>query len=104
MKSNDDPTYMKKLTIVSNDDTANTILVVFPGAASGIYTFKVSGAIGSLNCTSDIVFIETLLEVTEFQPRSGSTLGGTLVTITGKHFGIVATDNPVKIGNNYCYV
>ena len=42
--------------------------------------------------------------MTDFQPRSGSTLGGTLVTITGRHFGTVATDNPVKIGNNYCYV
>ena len=26
------------------------------------------------------------------------------MTITGGHFGTVATDNPVKIGNNYCYV
>ena len=34
----------------------------------------------------------------------GSTLGGTKVTITGEHFGSVATDNPVKIGDQYCLV
>ena len=27
-----------------------------------------------------------------------------MVTITGYHFGSVATDNPVKIGDNYCLV
>lgn len=48
--------------------------------------------------------IETIMEVTEFTPRSGSTLGGTRLTLTGKHFGTVPTDNPVKVGNNYCYV
>ena len=34
----------------------------------------------------------------------GSVLGGTLVTITGNHYGNTATDNPVKIGDNYCLV
>lgn len=27
-----------------------------------------------------------------------------MVTITGNHFSTSATDNPVKLGNNYCYV
>lgn len=42
--------------------------------------------------------------MTDYTPKQGSTLGGTLVTITGRHFGDTATDNPVKIGDNYCYV
>lgn len=51
------------------------------------------------------------IEVTDFQPRSGSLYGGTLLTITGAHFSDVITDNPVKVGyeyisgvNHYCYV
>ena len=31
-------------------------------------------------------------------------LGGTLITITGNHYGLKATDNPVKVGDNYCLV
>jgi hypothetical protein len=34
----------------------------------------------------------------------GSVLGGTLLTITGNHYGNKATDNPVKVGDNYCIV
>jgi hypothetical protein len=77
---------------------------VFPGAASGFYNFEVSGSEGNIECLTADIFIQTKLEVTEFTPRSGSTLGGTLVTITGEHFGTTDTDNPVKIGDNYCYV
>jgi hypothetical protein len=51
------------------------------------------------------------IEVTDFQPRSGSLYGGTLLTITGAHFSDVITDNPVKVGyeyitgvDHYCYV
>lgn len=42
--------------------------------------------------------------MTDYTPRTGSTKGGTKLTLTGNHFGTVATDNPVKIGNNYCYI
>ena len=34
----------------------------------------------------------------------GSVLGGTLLTITGNHYGSVPSDNPVKVGDNYCLV
>lgn len=44
------------------------------------------------------------MEVTDFTPKTASTAGGTLVTIDGRHFSTVATDNPVKVGDNYCYV
>ena len=33
---------------------------------------------------------------------TGSYLGGTLVTITGSNFSTEKTDNPVKIGSNWC--
>lgn len=45
-----------------------------------------------------------MIAVDSITPSKGSVLGGTLVTITGYHFGSVATDNPVKIGDNYCLV
>ena len=35
---------------------------------------------------------------------TGSVLGGTLLTIAGYHYGTTATDNPVKVGDNYCIV
>ena len=37
-------------------------------------------------------------------PVTGSTLGGTLITITGENFSNDHLDNPVKIGDDYCYV
>ena len=51
------------------------------------------------------------IEVSDFQPKQGSKIGGTLVTITGEHFSDSAADNPVKIDytwvggvDHYCYV
>jgi hypothetical protein len=35
---------------------------------------------------------------------SGSIYGGALVTITGENFSYDPLDNPVKIGDDYCYV
>ena len=42
--------------------------------------------------------------LTDFSPKTGSTFGGTKLTITGYHFGTQKTDNPVKVGDNYCLV
>jgi len=42
--------------------------------------------------------------VDTIQPLQGSVLGGTLLTITGSHYGTVPSDNPVKVGDNYCLV
>jgi hypothetical protein len=48
--------------------------------------------------------------VTGISPASGSMYGGTLLTITGRNFGDVYTDNPVQIslggaiGSIDCYV
>ena len=90
--------------MISVDNSAKTLTVQFPGAASGTYSFQIKGLSGSLSCPADQIYIETIIELTDYSPRTGSTLGGTKLTLTGRHFGTVATDNPVKVGNNYCYV
>ena len=68
----------------------------------------VTNSQGNIKC--DIVF-DVIFEVTDFNPKTGSQYGGQLVTITGRHFSDVITDNPVKIGyeyisgtDHYCYV
>jgi hypothetical protein len=104
MISESNPGAIKKLTVISVNEASKTLVVSFLGGSVGRYTFKINGAAGYLDCPSDKIFIETMFEVTDFQPKKGSTLGGTLITITGRHFGSVYTDNPVKIGNNYCHV
>jgi hypothetical protein len=96
--------FRKQLRVVSVDDAQKKMTVRFPGAASAVYTFKITGKGGTVSVNPLVLTLTVILEVSDYQPRSGSTLGGTLVTITGKHFGTVATDNPVKIGDNYCYV
>jgi hypothetical protein len=40
----------------------------------------------------------------DYQPKQGSIYGGTKITITGENFSNDPLDNPVKIGDNYCYV
>lgn len=93
---------------MSVDDAAKTLTVHFPGANVGVYYFNimglVSGTRGSISSPQASITLTIKMEVTSYSPTTGSTLGGTLVTINGAHFGKVATDNPVKIGNHYCYV
>lgn len=42
--------------------------------------------------------------VTSISPSTGSRYGGALVTITGENFSYDPLDNPVMIGDHYCYV
>jgi len=42
--------------------------------------------------------------VTGISPLVGSKYGGALITITGENFSDDPLDNPVMIGDNYCYV
>jgi hypothetical protein len=37
-------------------------------------------------------------------PLEGSKYGGAMITITGENFSNDIMDNPVKIGDQYCYV
>jgi hypothetical protein len=54
----------------------------------------------------DTDLIELLVHstVTSVSPTRGSVYGGALVTITGENFSDEPLDNPVKIGDHYCYV
>jgi hypothetical protein len=53
---------------------------------------------------SDDLQLSVSSKITAVSPLSGSIYGGALVTITGENFSNEPLDNPVKIGNNYCYV
>jgi len=92
------------LNVMGVDEFTKTLTVQFPGAASGIYAFKVRGLGGSLSCPPSTIRIETVMMLTDFTPKYGSTKGGTLLTLTGYHFGNEITDNPVKVGDNDCFV
>lgn len=50
----DDALTMRELNIVGVDDAAKTVTAYFPGASSGLYTYKVEGKDGYLSCTTDI--------------------------------------------------
>ena len=52
----------------------------------------------------NIFELKTVIYFDEYYPISGSNLGGSLMTINGGHFGIKPTDNPVKIGDNFCVI
>lgn len=94
----------RALNVIEVDDAAKELKVLFPGAKSGTYAFKIRGQNGSINCPPTTITIESVLMLTDFSPKTGSTFGGTKLTLTGYHFGTVKTDNPVKVGDNYCLV
>jgi len=101
--SYNDTTYERELYVMRADDSTKTLVVKFPGAESGLYYMQViSTQHGYLD--SDTLILEVHGTVTSVSPLTGSVYGGTLVTITGENFGTYATDNPVKIGSEYCYV
>lgn len=52
----------------------------------------------------NIFELRTVIYVDSIYPVVGSNLGGSLLTFTGGHFGLKPTDNPVKIGDNYCEI
>lgn len=74
----------------------------FNGAPSGDYTLVIRGPDGNIG--GNALDLTTIIAVDNISPSQGSVLGGTLLTITGAHFGLEATDNPVKVGDNYCIV
>ena len=104
MLSSSDKSLAKPLEVIEVDELTKTLKVYFPGASSGKYYFKVRGFGVSLYCPPSTIHIETVVMLTDFTPKFGSTKGGTLLTLTGYHFGAQITDNPVKVGENHCYV
>jgi hypothetical protein len=100
--------YIKYLNIVDANDTAKTIDVMFGGAHSGLYDIKIRHNVFGLIKTSRLLLtVEAVVE--SVSPLSASIYGGTLMTIKGRNFGDVYTDNPVSIFHNGdratpCYV
>jgi len=79
-------TIIKRMRVVSVDDTAKTITAMFGGAESGIYQVSirhaVEGLVGSTSLTLNVGST-----VTNVSPKIGSIYGGTVLTITGTNFG-----------------
>lgn len=94
--------YERELNIVSFDNSDKTLKVKFNGAPSDLYLITVWGPNGYVD--GPYLTIETVIAVDSISPMQGSVLGGTLLTITGGHYGTQATDNPVKVGDNYCII
>jgi hypothetical protein len=95
------------ITAIDNDSTPKTINISFPGSPSGYYVLKMETVNeGRWDYTNS--YIQTIGEITGISPLYGSATGGTLVTITGRHFadsvtegsGQTITDNNVTIGYN----
>ena len=98
----------RPLRVVAKDSATNSITVKYGGAYSGEYSITIKNSVSAIFCDQTLT---ALFLVEDVQPRTGSQWGGTLITITGKHFSDVKTDNPVKIGyeftsgtDHYCYV
>lgn len=88
---------------MSVDEATKSIKVKFPGAPSGDYYIMLSSKqYGRLN--SDLLKLKVHSTITSIFPLSGSMYGGALVTITGENFSNDPLDNPVKIGDHYCFV
>jgi len=91
-----------KLAIFEVDDSAQTLKVMFGGAHSAVYGVEVrSGEHGTY-------FIDAHLNVhatiTNISPRSGSVLGGTIVTITGENFSEDPLNNPVTMNLEFAQI
>ena len=96
-------TITRPLYIVSVDDSTKTIVVKFNGGDPGNYLVQVeSSSIGRIDKSA--LTLEVMSKVTGFTPNSSSYLGGQLITITGVNFSNDPYDNPVKVGNDWCYV
>jgi hypothetical protein len=94
--SKSDPNYTKMSKVVKVDDANKKLTIKFGGALSGLYNVEiVHNQWGRLDTDALTLTVESY--VTAMTPSVGSIFGGTLMTITGKNFGTVATDNPVEL-------
>ncbi len=83
--------------------TNHYIKCLMGGSESGVYDLKVhSRTYGRFDTSGKTL---TLVgKVTDFNPKSGSIHGGTLITIDGYHFSTDYQDNPVRLGYTDCLV
>ena len=83
--------------------SGNLSLRYFGGATSGYYQFIISASdIGRINTEEFQLLIVS--KITGISPRTGSSLGGTLLTIEGENFSNDATDHVVTVGDNRCEI
>ena len=88
---------------VGTTSTGHYIKTKFGGSDSGIYQLVVrSRTYGNFDTTG--ITLTTIGKVTDFNPKSGSVHGGTLITIDGYHFSDDYQDNPIRIGYTDCLV
>jgi hypothetical protein len=97
----DDEDFKKPLYVTKVDPFKKTIKVKFGGAESGKY--KLVAATEKDGELSELDF-EVVSDVTSVYPTSGSSSGGTLITIKGRNFSTDPLDNPVKVGNAKCII
>ena len=101
--SKDDPSITRKLFVMSVDDSTKSLQIKFPGADSGFYFLKLVGT-GVGRIDPEPLVLEVTGCVDSISPLTGSSLGGTLVTIDGINFSDDPLDNPVMVGSYWCYV
>lgn len=101
--SNENLDYFRELYVMSVDEATKSIKVKFPGAPSGNYFLVLSATQGG-RIQSDLLLLDVSGSVTSISPTTGSVYGGALITITGVNFSDEPLDNPVKIGDHYCFV
>jgi len=91
--------YIRYMNVIDVDDDAKTITTKFGGAESGTFRILIRhSATGIIE--SDGLMLDVNTYVDSYSPTSGSIYGGTLLTIDGRNFGDVYTDNPVQISTN----
>ena len=94
-------TYMRYLNVIRVNDTAKTITVMFGGSIS-IYSplqIQIRHVLtGLIESTGLILDVNTYVD--SYSPKIGSIYGGTLLTVTGRNFGTIITDNPIQISTN----
>jgi hypothetical protein len=88
---------------VGVDGSDQYLKVKFGGSESSVYDLRVrSRSYGNFDTTG--VTLTTIGFVTDFNPKSGSVHGGTLITVDGYHFSTDYQDNPIRIGYTDCLV
>lgn len=85
------------VAIVKADDAAKKIWCKFQGAWSGKYSILIKHKDTGIFDDGGIHYLHVEAVYTHITPNYGSIYGGTLVTIKGRNFGNMPTDNPVAL-------
>jgi hypothetical protein len=105
LQSQKDPNLLRPINIVEIgvNGTDQYMKVKFGGSDSGLYNIIVkSRSYGNFDTTG--ITLQTVGNVTDFYPKTGSVHGGTLITVDGYHFSDDYQDNPIRIGYTDCMV